>query len=164
MGRTIRLAVALVLGMVLLWSSPAAGQDLYDCPDFTYQEDAQAVYDQDTSDPHGLDGPIGPTSSGIPGKACEDLPSRPAGAATSTTTTAPTATTATTSTPTTQAPTTTRARTMANTGSETLPLAPRRRVGSAVRCVAPRRGVPPPAPPSRGRPLEQRLDPRPLGR
>ena len=31
--------------------------DLYDCPDFTYQEDAQAVYDQETSDPYGLDSP-----------------------------------------------------------------------------------------------------------
>src|SRR5829696_7565339 len=55
--------------------SPAEG-DLYDCEDFTYQEEAQRVYDRDTSDPYGLDGPIGPSSSGIPGKACEDLPSR----------------------------------------------------------------------------------------
>jgi hypothetical protein len=51
-------------------------QDLYDCSDFTYQEDAQAVYDQDTTDPYGLDGPPGLASEGTPGVACEDLPSR----------------------------------------------------------------------------------------
>ncbi len=46
------------------------------CTDFQFQEDAQAVYNQDTTDPHGLDGPVGPVSSGIPGVACEDLPRR----------------------------------------------------------------------------------------
>ena len=46
------------------------------CSDFTFQEDAQAVYNQDTTDPHGLDGPVGTASSGIPGKACEELPTR----------------------------------------------------------------------------------------
>jgi hypothetical protein len=54
-----------------------AQEDLYDCEDFTYQEEAQAVYDQDTSDPYGLDGPIGSASSGTPGVACEELPKRP---------------------------------------------------------------------------------------
>jgi hypothetical protein len=62
--------------------APAGAQseqegDLYDCPDFRYQEDAQRVYDRDPSDPYGLDGPIGSTSSGVPGVACEDLPHRP---------------------------------------------------------------------------------------
>jgi hypothetical protein len=54
-----------------LSASPAFAQssDLYDCPDFTYQEEAQAIYDQDPSDPYGLDG----DNDGI---ACEDLPSR----------------------------------------------------------------------------------------
>ena len=47
-----------------------------DCTDFAFQEDAQAVYDQDTSDPHGLDGPVGPTSDGVAGVACESLPHR----------------------------------------------------------------------------------------
>jgi hypothetical protein len=47
-----------------------------DCDDFDYQEDAQAVYEQDTSDPHGLDGPIGEGYSEEQGEACEDLPNR----------------------------------------------------------------------------------------
>ncbi len=51
-------------------------QDLYDCGDFQYQEDAQSVYDRDTSDPYGLDGPQGEASTGTPGVACEELPSR----------------------------------------------------------------------------------------
>jgi hypothetical protein len=52
-----------------LAQSPAEG-DLYDCGDFTYQEDAQRVYDRDPSDPYGLDA----DNDGI---ACEDLPHRP---------------------------------------------------------------------------------------
>ena len=37
-------------------STPAQAQaDLYDCCDFTYQEEAQAVFDQDPTDPYGLD-------------------------------------------------------------------------------------------------------------
>ena len=55
-------------------SSTKAG-DL-DCDDFDYQEDAQAVYEQDTSDPNGLDGPPGESYTGEQGEACEDLPSR----------------------------------------------------------------------------------------
>jgi hypothetical protein len=51
--------------------------DQLDCEDFQYQEDAQAVYDQDPSDPHGLDGPIGEASDGVAGVACEELPHRP---------------------------------------------------------------------------------------
>ena len=47
-----------------------------DCDDFDYQEDAQAAYEQDTSDPHGLDGPPGEGYSGEQGEACEDLPNR----------------------------------------------------------------------------------------
>ena len=46
------------------------------CDDFDYQEDAQAVYEQDTSDPNGLDGPIGEGYMGEQGEACENLPSR----------------------------------------------------------------------------------------
>ena len=38
------------------------------------QEEAQAVYDADPSDPHGLDGSIGPQNDD--GRACEELPSR----------------------------------------------------------------------------------------
>jgi hypothetical protein len=53
--------------------------DRYDCEDFTYQEEAQRVYDQDPSDPYGLDGQIGEAYEGIQGVACEELPSRSAG-------------------------------------------------------------------------------------
>ena len=42
----------------------------YDCDDLT-QEQAQYIYDQNPSDPYGLDGPIGEESSGEPGVACE---------------------------------------------------------------------------------------------
>lgn len=48
-------------------------QDLYDCADFDTQEEAQAIYDQDPSDPYGLDGPIGEASDGEAGVACEEL-------------------------------------------------------------------------------------------
>lgn len=57
---------------------PVVKADEYNCDDFTYQEDAQAVYDQDTSDPHGLDGAPGEAYSGEQGVACESLPHKPA--------------------------------------------------------------------------------------
>jgi hypothetical protein len=47
------------------------------CDDFQYQEEAQAVYDRDPSDPHGLDGPVGEAFDGVEGVACEELPHRP---------------------------------------------------------------------------------------
>jgi hypothetical protein len=53
--------------------SPAEG-DRYDCKDFTYQEEAQAVFDQNPSDPYGLDEDDPRPDDGI---ACEALPSRP---------------------------------------------------------------------------------------
>jgi hypothetical protein len=52
----------------LLLAGSAAAQDLYDCSDFTYQEDAQAQLLP--GDPYGLDA----DNDGI---ACEELPSRP---------------------------------------------------------------------------------------
>jgi hypothetical protein len=55
-------------------TTPAAA-DL-GCADFDYQEDAQAVYDQDPNDPNGLDGPVGESYTGEQGVACEDLPNR----------------------------------------------------------------------------------------
>jgi hypothetical protein len=68
---------ALVMVAVLIFAPAAlAQQDLYDCADFQYQEDAQAVYNQDTSDPYGLDGPPGDSYAGTQGVACEELPSR----------------------------------------------------------------------------------------
>ncbi|MHC1562099.1 hypothetical protein ACR9E3_24310 [Actinomycetospora sp. C-140] len=48
----------------------AAGNDVHNCGDFDYQEDAQDVYSADTSDPNQLDG------SDNDGRACESLPHR----------------------------------------------------------------------------------------
>ncbi|MGY1669076.1 hypothetical protein [Geodermatophilus sp. SYSU D00710] len=63
------------------FSGTAQAADLDCLEDFTYQEEAQAVYDQDPSDPNGLDG------DDNDGRACESLPSRgTSGAATGTTT------------------------------------------------------------------------------
>jgi hypothetical protein len=54
-------------------TTPAYAQaDLYDCSDFTTQEEAQAVFDQDPSDPYGLDEDDPSPDDGI---ACEALPS-----------------------------------------------------------------------------------------
>ncbi len=55
---------------------PAQAQktDHYDCDNFHYQEAAQAIYDHNTHDPHGLDGPPGPAFDGEQGVACEELP------------------------------------------------------------------------------------------
>jgi hypothetical protein len=74
-----RLCYLAALGMVLamiIAPTALAQEDLYDCADFTYQEDAQAVYDQDTSDPYGLDGLPGEAYAGIQGVPCEELPQR----------------------------------------------------------------------------------------
>ena len=67
---------ALVMVLTVVITPPAIAQDLYDCADFQYQEDAQAVYDQDTSDPYGLDGLPGEAYAGTQGVACEELPQR----------------------------------------------------------------------------------------
>jgi hypothetical protein len=77
------------------FSGTAHAADLYNCDDFTYQEEAQAEYDKDTSDPNGLDGPIGSGFTGTQGVACEDLPHRPTSGTGSTTTTGSTGGTAT---------------------------------------------------------------------
>jgi hypothetical protein len=50
----------------------AAGNNVYNCGDFRYQEDAQDVYDADPSDPNRLDG------SDQDGIVCESRPHRPA--------------------------------------------------------------------------------------
>ena len=76
--RTRRFHVAALGGLTLLAAvGPGAGAALAaapdkDCGDFTYQEDAQAVLDDDTSDPNRLDG------NDDDGRACESLPSREA--------------------------------------------------------------------------------------
>ena len=57
-------------------NAEAQSGDRFACADFDTQEEAQAVYDQDPSDPSGLDGPQGEASAlGTPGVACESLPS-----------------------------------------------------------------------------------------
>ncbi|CAL9582183.1 hypothetical protein SUDANB6_05088 [Streptomyces sp. enrichment culture] len=107
-------AAGLLIAMTV--AGPAAGtahaQDL-DCRHFTYQEEAQAVFDSDPSDPNRLDEDQGPDD----GIACEVLPRRGTGATISATsrpvlpttpsvTAAPTTMAPTTAAPTTAAPTT----------------------------------------------------------
>ena len=58
------------------FSGTANAADLYNCDNFTYQEDAQAEFNKDTSDPNGLDGPVGTGFTGVANVACEELPSR----------------------------------------------------------------------------------------
>ena len=72
MKRWIALGAAVALLGALAVGPTAVAQDI-NCDDFTYQEEAQAILDQDPSDPNGLD----QDGDGI---ACEDLPSQPAGA------------------------------------------------------------------------------------
>src|SRR3712207_6379399 len=93
--------------------------DLYDCADFSSQEEAQAIYEQDPTDPYGLDGPPGEAFTGEQGVACEELLDGGGGAAAPTTTTpnpttppSPTATAKDSTTANTAKPTTT-----ANTAS-----------------------------------------------
>ncbi|MFF0561321.1 excalibur calcium-binding protein [Streptomyces sp. NPDC004266] len=63
--------IALAIASVAPWSGVAHAQDL-DCRDFRFQEDAQAVFDRDPSDPNRLDEDQGPDD----GIACEALPRR----------------------------------------------------------------------------------------
>ena len=56
---------ALTFGMTT--SASASG---HNCENYQFQEDAQAVYNADPSDPNGLDG------NDNDGRACESLPSR----------------------------------------------------------------------------------------
>ena len=81
------LGTVAVAGIALLGPAPAvfAAQptDVYNCDDFTYQEEAQAVYDADPSDPNGLDG------NDNDGKACEHLPHKPTGQPSTPTSTSP---------------------------------------------------------------------------
>lgn len=66
---------ALSVGAVLISAFPAVAfaQDALNCDDFATQQEAQAAYDQDPSDPHGLDG------NDNDGIACESLPTGSAG-------------------------------------------------------------------------------------
>lgn len=67
-----RLLIALfvALGFGFAVSGPVSAQDVLNCDDFQFQEDAQAVYNADQSDPNGLDG------NDNDGFVCESLPSR----------------------------------------------------------------------------------------
>ena len=61
--------LALSVMTVLMLASVASAQTVeLDCVDFATQGEAQAVYDQDPSDPNGLD-------EDDDGRACETLPS-----------------------------------------------------------------------------------------
>jgi hypothetical protein len=94
--------------------------DLYDCADFRSQQQAQAIYEQDPTDPYGLDGPPGEAFTGEQGVACEELLDGGGGAAAPTTTTpSPTATAKDSTTANTASPTTT-----ANTASPTATASP----------------------------------------
>ena len=73
------LVMALATTAFAQTSGPSGADGTYNCEDFDFQEDAQAFYDQDTSDPDGLDGPPGEAFTGEQGVACEDLPSRGTG-------------------------------------------------------------------------------------
>ncbi|MEW2611676.1 excalibur calcium-binding protein [Streptomyces sp. NPDC047880] len=64
-------ALFAVAAMVPMADPAHARQDL-DCRDFAFQEDAQAVFDADRSDPHRLDEDEGPDD----GIACEALAHR----------------------------------------------------------------------------------------
>lgn len=65
--------LVMITAFVLFLAGPAGAakseRDIYNCRDFKYQEDAQAVLDEDLSDPHRLDG----DNDDI---ACESLPGR----------------------------------------------------------------------------------------
>jgi hypothetical protein len=68
-NRILYVAGLAMLAMLLL-APTAWAQNVYNCPDFQFQEDAQAVFDATPGDPNKLD------QGGIPGVACESLPHR----------------------------------------------------------------------------------------
>ncbi|MFC8899558.1 excalibur calcium-binding protein [Streptomyces cinereoruber] len=74
-SRSVVVGIALAVVSVAPLSGVAHAQDL-NCQDFRFQEDAQAVFDLDRTDPHGLDEDRGPDD----GIACEELPRRGTGA------------------------------------------------------------------------------------
>ncbi|MFD3334639.1 excalibur calcium-binding protein [Streptomyces sp. NPDC058700] len=70
-SRSLVAGIALAIVSVAPLSGTAHAQDL-DCRDFRFQEDAQAEFDRDPSDPNRLDEDQGPDD----GIACEVLPRR----------------------------------------------------------------------------------------
>ncbi|MFJ9722707.1 excalibur calcium-binding domain-containing protein [Streptomyces sp. NPDC101209] len=77
--RSLSTAALALLATVGPAAAVAHAQSDLDCSDFVFQEDAQAVFNSDPSDPNRLDA----DNDGI---ACEDLPHRPAATATATAT------------------------------------------------------------------------------
>ncbi|MFE6335022.1 excalibur calcium-binding protein [Streptomyces sp. NPDC057806] len=69
--RTAAAGTLFAIAAIVPLADIAHAQDL-DCANFTYREEAQAVYNTDPSDPHDLDEDQGPDD----GMACEALPSR----------------------------------------------------------------------------------------
>jgi hypothetical protein len=69
--RKLLLLAALCMAAVLVFAPAAMAQDEFDCEDFDTQEEAQAEFNADPSDPSGLDEDDG-ADDGI---ACETLPS-----------------------------------------------------------------------------------------
>lgn len=63
--RRLSLVSIVSLLAILSFSPIALAQDDFNCDDFATQQEAQAVYDQDPSDPNGLD-------ADDDGQACED--------------------------------------------------------------------------------------------
>lgn len=74
-SRCVVAGIALAIASAVPLSGVAHAQDL-DCGNFRFQEDAQAVFDRDRTDPHRLDEDQGPDD----GIACEALPRRGTGA------------------------------------------------------------------------------------
>ncbi|MFD3735028.1 excalibur calcium-binding protein [Streptomyces sp. NPDC058632] len=87
--RTGALGILVALAATLPMAHTAHAQDL-DCADFTYQEEAQALFNLDRSDPNRLDEDQGPDDN----IACEALPRR--GGTLTSSTSAPRATATTT--------------------------------------------------------------------
>lgn len=69
--RRLLLLAALCMALALAFAPAAMAQDEFDCSDFDTQEEAQAEYNSDPSDPSGLDEDDGADD----GLACETLPS-----------------------------------------------------------------------------------------
>jgi hypothetical protein len=73
MIKVIQYIAVLTTIAAIVFANPAFAQDEFDCEDFSTQQQAQTKFDQDTSDPYGLDEDLGTDD----GKACETLPSDP---------------------------------------------------------------------------------------
>lgn len=74
----IQLALAtslfIIVASIFIQARTSSAQDTFNCEDFDSQAEAQAELRSDSSDPSGLDGPVGRGTDGIPGVACESRP------------------------------------------------------------------------------------------